>query len=123
MCSCLLRYGVCELTELEEARNNINAIDKEMAELFEKRMEVCARVAAYKQNVGLSIRDTERETELISRNREYIHDASIRSYYVRFIRNVIDLSCAYQLRIMEDSKAACHAADEGADTGSEHHFQ
>ena len=104
MCSCLLRYGVCNLTELEKARNEINAIDKEMAKLFEKRMEVCARVAAYKRSVGLSIRDTERETELINRNREFINDPEINSYYIRFIRAVIDLSCAYQLRIMEGLK-------------------
>ena len=104
MCSCLLRYGVCDLIELKEARNEINAIDKEMAKLFERRMEVCARVAAYKQSVGLPIRDTERETELINRNREFINDPEIKSYYVRFIRAVIDLSCAYQLRIMDGLK-------------------
>ena len=104
MCSCLLRYGVCDLTELIEARNEINAIDREMAKLFERRMKVCARVAAYKQSAGLPIRDTERETELINRNREYINDADINSYYIRFIRGVIDLSCAYQQRIMEGLK-------------------
>ena len=99
------------MTELKQARNEINAIDKEMAKLFEKRMEVCARVAAYKQSVGLSIRDTERETELINRNREFINDAEINSYYIRFIRGVIDLSCAYQLRIMEGLKVICCGGD------------
>ena len=104
MCSCLLWYGVSDLTELEEARNDINAIDREMAKLFERRMEVCARVAAYKQTHGLPIRDTERETELIKRNCGYIDDPEINSYYIRFIRGVIDLSCAYQLQIMERLK-------------------
>lgn len=92
------------MNELEIARKEINAIDEQMAKLFEARMKVCAGVAKYKQSHALSIRDRERENELINRNRAFIKDADINSYYVRFIRNTIDLSCAYQLRLMKGSR-------------------
>ena len=99
------------MNELENARKEINAIDEQMAKLFEARMKVCARVAAYKQAHGLSIRDRERENELINKNRAFIEDADINPYYTKFIRATIDLSCAYQLKLMQGLKAVyCGAA-------------
>lgn len=94
------------MNELELARNQINEIDEQMARLFESRMKACETVAAYKKQNGLSIRDPEREKDLINRNRSYVQDENISSYYVRFLKNTIDLSCAYQSRLMNGMKVA-----------------
>ncbi|MDO4982975.1 MAG: chorismate mutase [Eubacteriales bacterium] len=102
------------MNELEIARKEINEIDEQMAKLFEARMKVCARVAHYKQSHGLSIRDRERENDLINKNRAFIGDPDINSYYVRFIRNTIDLSCAYQLRLMKGLRVICCSGAEDA---------
>ena len=53
------------MNELNQIRAKINDIDKEMAALFQQRMEMSAQVAALKKERGLSIRDSERERELI----------------------------------------------------------
>ncbi|MBQ7876023.1 MAG: chorismate mutase, partial [Clostridia bacterium] len=46
---------------LEKAREIINDVDRQMAELFERRMYASELVAKYKKEHGLSILDTSRE--------------------------------------------------------------
>ncbi len=87
------------MSELERIRDEINCIDREMAKLFERRMECAKAVALYKKEHGLSIRDTAREAEVTERCREYIKDEVVQSYYVSFLKNNIELSCRYQSRL------------------------
>ncbi|MDO5444004.1 MAG: 3-dehydroquinate synthase [Eubacteriales bacterium] len=94
------------MNELENARKEINRIDEEMAKLFEERMKVCETIAAYKKERGLSVHDDAREAALIERNRQYIGDTKIETYYVPFLKNMIALSCAYQTRLMNGLKTA-----------------
>ena len=101
------------MSELEQIRESINSIDEQMAQLFQKRMEMSRQVAAFKRERGLSIRDAERERELIERNRAFVTDPVLGSYYVRFLRNVIGLSCAYQSRLLNGMKIA-YSGVEGA---------
>ena len=101
------------MNELDKIRENINNIDEQMAQLFEKRMEMSEQVAAFKKARGLSIRDAERERELIDRNRRHITDPAVASYYVQFLRSVLDLSCAYQSRLLNGMKVA-YSGVEGA---------
>ena len=88
------------MSELDQIRENINSIDEQMAQLFQKRMEMSARVADFKKERGLSIRDAERERELIDRNRRSIRDPAVAAYYVQFLRGILDLSCAYQSKLL-----------------------
>ena len=85
---------------LQEAREQINAIDREMARLFEQRMAAVARVAAYKRERGLPILDAQRERQVIAHNREYIQDEALRGHYARFMQGVMDVSKAYQRQWM-----------------------
>ncbi len=89
---------------LDEQRKEINRIDAEMARLFEERMGVCGNIAVYKKEHGLSVRDPEREKELINKNRLLVGSAEIEAYYVQFLKSVIDLSCKYQAKLMEGEK-------------------
>ena len=94
------------MSELDQIRENINSIDEQMAQLFQKRMEMSARVADFKKERGLSIRDAERERELIDRNRRSIRDPAVAAYYVQFLRGILDLSCAYQSKLLNGMKVA-----------------
>ena len=87
------------MNSLEEARKEINEIDRQMAELFEKRMKVCAEIGRYKRQRGLPVRDEGREAELARRNAGYIRSGELREYYSRFLRACIDLSCEYQSKM------------------------
>ena len=101
------------MSELDQIREKINHIDEELAHLFEKRMEMSAQVAAFKKDRGLSVRDAERERELIERSAGYISNEAVGSYYTQFLRDVIGLSCAYQGRLMEGMQVA-YCGAEGA---------
>lgn len=92
------------MTELDEARLQINEADEMMAALFEKRMNAVKTIAAYKAATGRPVKDPEREAALIAKNRTFIRDAAFLPYYETFIRNVIDISCAYQETTIQAAK-------------------
>ncbi len=94
------------MNNLTQARNEINEIDKEMAELFERRMKAVEAVAAHKKSVGMPIRDEKREREVVARNCEYIEDSVIKEYYVNFINETMKLSSSYQSRLNSGMKIA-----------------
>lgn len=98
---------------LEQARKEINEVDKEMAELFVRRMRAAELVAQYKKERGLAILDEVREAEVIRRNSAMIEDEQIREYYVRFLQDTMAVSRMYQSRLMEGMKVA-YSGTEGA---------
>ena len=84
------------MDELKNARESINKIDKEMAELFCQRMNAVEKIAQYKKERGLPILDSAREEEVIIKNSAYVEDEKLRSYYVNFLRNNMEISRNYQ---------------------------
>ena len=72
------------MNELENARKTITEVDKEIARLFEMRMNAAGKIAAYKKSHALPILDEARENELIARNSGYISDQTIGEYYTEF---------------------------------------
>ncbi len=101
------------MNDLTDSRNKIAEIDAKMAALFEERMRVVKDIAEYKQERGLSVKDTDREKTLIERNKTLVSDETIVPYYVNYIRHVIDISCSYQETLMSGMKVAYGGA-EGA---------
>ena len=80
------------MTELEKARKIINDVDKQMAELFEKRMDAARIVAEYKKQNGLKIDDFAREEQLIARNLGLIkNEDEISKYYFHSVSHSIGL--------------------------------
>ena len=94
------------MDKLQTAREIINKADKEMARLFTERMEAAKLVAEHKKEHGLPIYDQKREEEVISRNSLLIEDEEIRSYYVSFLKSVMDISKNYQYKLLEGAKIA-----------------
>ncbi len=98
---------------LEEARQEIDKIDAEMARLFEKRMKEAKKVALYKKEVGMPIFDSAREAQVIARGAERIESDSVRDYYVNFLHSLMDLSKNYQSRLLNGMQIA-YAGTPGA---------
>lgn len=94
------------MTELEKARGIINETDKEMAKLFEKRMEAVKSVAEYKRLHGIQVFDPQREAELIARNSQLVENEEIKSYYVSFLKSNMEISKTYQHRLLEGMRVA-----------------
>ena len=99
--------------QIKNARKVINEVDKEMANLFVKRMEAVKEIASYKQSMGVPILDSKREQEVIEKNSEYIHDETIRGYYTKFIQETMNVSKKYQLYLTEGMRVA-YSGIEGA---------
>lgn len=96
--------GKIRMNELEKARNEIEKADKELAGLFEHRMEMSAVIGEYKAKNGLPVRDEKRECELTEKNSAYVENGDIKPYYAEFLRKVIELSCEYQQKIINGKK-------------------
>lgn len=56
--------------ELNEIRQEIDAINRQMQSLFERRMELCGKVAEYKGAHSMKIFVPEREEAILSTVRE-----------------------------------------------------
>lgn len=87
---------------LEKARLEIDAIDKEMAELFVKRMTAVEDVISYKKSNNLPILDTGREDEVIAKNiaRLPLDSQKLESYYKQFIIDTMKISRSYQAKLV-----------------------
>ena len=59
--------------DLDELRKEIDAVDAEIVKLFEKRMEISERIAAYKQQARIPVRDEMREKEKIQQVQSLTH--------------------------------------------------
>lgn len=101
------------MDKLLKAREIISETDKEIARLFEKRMEAVRLVAEYKKERGLPVFDAAREEHVINSNLLNIESEEIKEFYVPFIRNTMDISKRYQHRILEGMNIA-YSGVEGA---------
>lgn len=101
------------MEDIKTIRQNINDIDKQIAQLFEKRMIEARKVAQYKIENALPIEDKAREQEVIDKNSLLINDETIKEYYIDFLHAVMDISKKYQSRLIEGMKIA-YCGVEGA---------
>lgn len=94
------------MKNLDEIRKGINAIDTQMAKLFEQRMELSREVFGFKKEKGLPINDPVREADVIARTSQLIEDDEIKEYFIRFQQGMMDLSKDYQSRLMRGMKVS-----------------
>jgi len=86
---------VTDMNELESVRKEIDTIDREMAELFTRRMHCALQAAAYKKTHALPVLDAAREEEVVEHNRVRVEEP-LRPYYEEFLRHTMKLSRDYQ---------------------------
>lgn len=101
------------MTSLEDARKQINIIDEEMANLFEKRMQAVEDVIRYKQEHQMQVLDTSREQFVIERNTKFIQKEQYKESYIAFITDIMSISRKYQQSIINQDKIG-YAGTEGA---------
>ena len=74
-------------SKLEKAREIINEVDTQMAELFVKRMRAAELVYEHKKEYGLPILDQKREDQVIASNSAKIEDDVLKGYYIDYLKN------------------------------------
>ncbi len=92
--------------KFQNARKTISDTDKEIAALFEKRMNAVRDVAEYKRVNGIPVEDSVRENLLIENNSVLVEDDEIRSYYINFLKNTMKLSKDFQHKILDGTRVA-----------------
>ena len=93
---------------LEEARLKIDKIDKEMAKLYEQRMDAVKDVITYKIQNDLPVYDGSREQSILQKNSKYIQNSDYEPYYINFMKSVMNNSKDFQRSLQaQDIVAYC----------------
>lgn len=88
------------MDKLQQAREQIDQIDRQMVKLFEERMKAVQQVAAYKQKNGMKIFDSTRETIVVEKNSRLLEDSNLKSYYSDFMKELMNVSKRYQSMLL-----------------------
>ena len=85
---------------LEKQRAEIDAIDREIVALFERRMQVVVDVARIKKENGIAILDANREKEVLTKVQSYLKDATLKEELAEAYETLMKVSKDYQKKRM-----------------------
>lgn len=88
--------------DLLELRDQIDAIDQQMVSLYEKRMDVCSQVAAYKIETGKKVFDREREIAKLNKVRELAHNEFNQTGVTELFEQIMAMSRKLQYRLLAE---------------------
>ena len=88
------------MNNLEQARLVINEVDKELVELFKKRMAASKIIALYKKENNIAVLDKKREEALVEKNLKLLDDKELEKYYLIFLEGILNASKDYQKDLM-----------------------
>ena len=91
------------MERLNSLREQIDIIDKQMAKLFEERINLVKQIAQVKKEINYPSYDQGRETFVLIRNGAYIEDKDIRMMYFEMMRKQFELTKKMQEEIMHQS--------------------
>lgn len=100
------------MRNLDEVRKDINETDRELARLFERRMNLSKEVADYKQANGLPVFDAAREAAVIERFTSSLSNKAYAPWATRVICDLMNCSKEYQRRFLPEGSSL-----PGAQTG------
>lgn len=85
--------------QLTELREEIDSIDSQIIELFERRMKVCSKVAEYKIENNMPVLDRTREEQKMESLKTLMSD-EMREYGTELYSCLFELSRNYQKKII-----------------------
>ena len=85
---------------LNDYRNRLDKIDRQLAALFDERMQTVAGVAAYKQLHGLNTLDRSRELQVLDKAADCV-SPECEPYVRRLYENIMALSREYQTELVK----------------------
>lgn len=100
---------------LDEIREKIDAIDKQLVELFCNRMGVAAQVAEYKKQHSLPVLDSNRERQLLAKVASYAGE-EFAGYTKVLYTNMFGLSRSYQRSLINGESDLCKAITDAIET-------
>lgn len=79
------------MRKLEEIRADIDKVDAQMAQLFDRRVKLSHEAAAVKAAAGLAAVDAKREAQIIEQNSKLVSPEN-REHYANFQKHTIEIS-------------------------------
>ncbi len=93
------------MIDLAESRIKIDEIDRQMVELFEKRMELAMDIANYKKSVGKPIYDAAREEEKLTTLRAMAGSEFNKKAIADLFKQIMSMSRRLQYMLLEDQES------------------
>ncbi len=90
------------MSQLDEYRAQLDAIDGGLTELFLRRMEVTARVGEYKKAAGIPVLDAQREQQVIVARSALAQTPADRHAVANLFESIMTLSRHQQRRIVRE---------------------
>ena len=88
--------------DLQEIREQLDGIDAQLVELFEKRMQLCTDVAGFKIETGKAVYDGEREKQKLQTVTALAHGDFNKKGVHEFFSQLMTISRRYQYRLMAE---------------------
>ena len=88
------------MNELENLREKIDAIDKEMIALFEKRMDIVADIATYKIKNNLPVLNQNREDIVVSKVKSTVKNKDYADSAADLIKDIMEISKKFQQKLI-----------------------
>ena len=88
--------------DLQELRAQIDAVDEQIVDLFEKRMEISGQVARYKIETGRKVFDPTREKEKIASVQAMTHTDFNRTGVGELFEQIMSMSRKLQYQILTE---------------------
>lgn len=80
------------MDDIQELRNRIDKIDKELVALFEERMAVSLEIGKYKRERNLPIYDENRERAVIEKNKARLKNKEFEEPLEKLYKNLMKSS-------------------------------
>lgn len=80
------------MAEIDDYRNKIDEIDKQITNLFEQRMDIVMKVGEYKKENNLPIFNKNREDEVIKKNIGYLKNSKYAEGLKDFFQNIMNIA-------------------------------
>ena len=97
--------------ELNNYREHLDTIDKELLRLFTERMAIAGEIAQWKQQNSMPVLDLRREKEKL-RAMEEMSPEDLKEYSVSLFSLMMELSRSYQNRIIHPASAETRAIEQ-----------
>lgn len=92
------------MEDLTRYRNEIDDIDKELIQLFEKRMNTVLEIAKHKMKNNTTIFQKDREEKVLSKAVDNLDNKGYSQETIQFFNSIMEISRGLQKRIMDDNK-------------------
>ncbi len=89
--------------DLLDLRNQLDIIDAQIVELYEKRMDICGQVAEYKISTGKKVFDRQREMEKLNTVRSMTHNEFNAHGIQELFEQIMSMSRKLQYQLLAES--------------------